>query len=186
MGESESEHWPIVVAAFFTQALTHGFTGAMGVFYVEWKKAFADSSGGSAAIGWLATSILGVLLSCGKDLHNQILMLFLYSGFFLLKCSYIFESQLMLPQSMQGDCLGVIMVISQFAFVSNLPNNDSDWSVSNYSVKHDRHAAPCTTPQRATHCTALLESPTRCLFISHIWAPSQGPCENQRTFMESV
>ena len=42
------------------------------------------------------------------------------------------------------------------AFVSNLPNNDSDWSVSKYSVKHVRHAGPCT----ATHCTALGESPT--------------------------
>ena len=40
------------------------------------------------------------------------------------------------------------------AFVSNLPNNDSDWSVSKYSVKHDRHAAP----HRTTHCTALRES----------------------------
>ena len=43
-------------------------------------------------------------------------------------------------------------------FVSNLPNNDSDWSVSKYSVKHDRHAAPCIAPRRATHCTALRES----------------------------
>ena len=29
-----------------------------------------------------------------------------------------------------------------------------------YSVKHDRHATPCTSPHRATHCSALRESPT--------------------------
>ena len=32
--------------------------------------------------------------------------------------------------------------------MSNLPNNDSDWPVSMYSVKHGRDAAPCTVPQR--------------------------------------
>ena len=84
------------------------------------------------------------------------------------------------------------------AFVSNLPNNDSDWSVSKYSVKHDHHATPCTAPHRATHCTALRESRRTgawfrsCLFMCTllelfcIWAPSRGPCENQRTVMESV
>ena len=73
------------------------------------------------------------------------------------------------------------------AFVSNLPNNYFDRSVSKNSMKHDRHAAP----HRTKHCTALHASPTHwnviplmfilctllfnCLFISpRIWAPSRG------------
>ena len=32
------------------------------------------------------------------------------------------------------------------AHLSNLPNNNSDWSVSKYSMKHNRHAALCTAP----------------------------------------
>ena len=51
------------------------------------------------------------------------------------------------------------------AFVSNLPNNDSDWSITKYSVKHDRHALPCTAPHHATHCTALREWFRSCLFM---------------------
>ena len=35
-----------------------------------------------------------------------------------------------------------------------LPNNNSDWPVSKYSVKHGRHAMP----DRATHSTTLRES----------------------------
>ena len=66
----EGQHWPIVLAAFLTQALTHGFAGSMGVFYVEWKKAFGDDlpGDGSSTIGWLTSSVLGVLLSTGKKL----------------------------------------------------------------------------------------------------------------------
>ena len=73
-------------------------------------------------------------------------------------------------------------------FVSNLLNNDSGWSVSKHSVIHDRHAAPCTGPHHAMHCTAQRESQhTRawfrsCLFMCtllelfspRIWAPSRG------------
>ena len=44
------------------------------------------------------------------------------------------------------------------AFVSNLPNIDSDWPVTKYSVKHGRHTVSCTAPHCATRCTALRES----------------------------
>ena len=62
----QTQHWLIVLASFLTQALTHGFTAAMGVLYVEWKHTFADDSVGSSAIGWLATSVFGVMLSTCK------------------------------------------------------------------------------------------------------------------------
>ena len=71
-----------------------------------------------------------------------------------------------------------------------------DWSVSKYSVKHDRHTAPCTATHCATRCTALRESPTHGSVVErdsvHVYyrahfynwlcisprigAPSGGPC----------
>ncbi|XP_072050033.1 monocarboxylate transporter 12-like [Amphiura filiformis] len=61
----EVKNWPIVCAAFVTQALTHGFAGSMGVFYVEWKKTFGEDlpGDGSSTIGWLTSFVLGVLLT---------------------------------------------------------------------------------------------------------------------------
>ncbi|XP_072025559.1 monocarboxylate transporter 6-like [Amphiura filiformis] len=63
----ENQNWPILCAAFVTQALTHGFAGSMGVFYVEWKKSFGEDlhGDGSSTIGWLTSSVFGVLLSTG-------------------------------------------------------------------------------------------------------------------------
>ena len=57
------------------------------------------------------------------------------------------------------------------AFVSNLPNNDSDWSVSKYSVKHDRHAVPrLTAPRTVPHCVnpdALERDSTHVYLCAH-------------------
>ncbi len=64
----EGQYWHIALAAFITQCLTHGFAGSMGVFYVEWKAAFENDLDGDASstIGWLTSSVLGVLLTTGK------------------------------------------------------------------------------------------------------------------------
>ena len=53
------------------------------------------------------------------------------------------------------------------ALVSNLPNNYSDWPVSMYSVKTNRHA-PCTMPHCAMRCIALRESLTHWSVVSMI------------------
>ncbi len=65
---AEGENWHIVLAVLITQCITHGFSGSMGVFYVEWKTAFGDNlaGDGSSAIGWLTSSILGVMLATGR------------------------------------------------------------------------------------------------------------------------
>ena len=91
--------------------------------------------------------------------------------------------------------------------LTNLPNNDSDWPVSKYSLKHGRQTAPCTAPHRITHGTALRESLTHWSVVEHdsahvylcahfqnylfisprIWAPSQEQCGKWRgLWMESV
>ena len=42
-----------------------------------------------------------------------------------------------------------------YALVSHLPNYDSDWPVSKYSMKHGRHAAPCIAPGAVPRCVNL-------------------------------
>ena len=41
---------------------------------------------------------------------------------------------------------------AHLCLLSSLPNNDSDWPVTKYSVKRGRHTAPCIAPRAVLHC----------------------------------